>query len=111
MEPETIVKKQIEAYNARDINAFCSTFSDDISLFKLEELQPYLEGKDELHKVYKEIFESSPNLNCIIKNKMVFENKIIYHEIVEGRIASTLEVIAIYEVKDGLINKLTFIGK
>ncbi|MEP5341391.1 MAG: nuclear transport factor 2 family protein [Algibacter sp.] len=111
MNPESIVQKQLIAYNSRDLDVFSSTFSADIVLYNFNEEQPILSGIDELKKVYKEIFDKSPKLNASLTSKMVLGNTVIYNEKVTGRINTVLDVIAIYEVKDNLIYRLTFIRK
>lgn len=111
MKPESIVQKQLIAYNERNLEVFSSTFSADIVLYNFYEKQPILRGIDELRKVYEEIFWKSPELHVTVISKMVLGDKIIYNEKVTGRINGVLNVIAVYEVRDNLIYRLTFIRK
>ena len=109
MNPATLVQQQLAAYNARNIDDFCATFSQDIVLYNFGAPEPYLSGIAQLRSEYQKVFDNSPQLNCRLVNEMVLGNTVIYHEKATGRMNTTVEVIAIYEVADSLITKLTFI--
>ncbi|GAB4157342.1 MAG: hypothetical protein Tsb0033_09110 [Winogradskyella sp.] len=105
--PETIVNDQLEAYNKRDIEAFTKTYTKDVKLYEFPE-NLTTNGREELRKRYDIIFKSVPDLNAEIMNRIVLGNKVIDKEkaTINGK---TYYAIAIYEVKDGLISKVTFI--
>lgn len=110
MEVEKIVQRQVIAYNNRDLEQFCSCFSEDIQLFNYQEEIPTLVGKKALIESYKDVFENSPELDAKIINRIVFDNKVIDHEQVTGRKGIPfIDVVVIYELKDDLINKVTYI--
>jgi len=106
-DPEPIVQQQLEAYNARDIDAFLATYTDDITLFNYPNQQTS-KGQDEMRKGYQGFFESTPDLHCEIKNRIVIGNKVIDEEYltVNGR---NFSAVAVYEVENGKIAKVTFI--
>lgn len=105
--PETVVQKQLEAYNAKDIDAFMETFSDDIKLYNFpKELRS--EGHTAMYNSYKSFFENTPDLNCKILKRIVIGNKVIDHELVKTN-GNTFKAVAIYEIENGLITKVTFI--
>ncbi|WP_157957288.1 nuclear transport factor 2 family protein [Winogradskyella tangerina] len=105
--PETIVNKQLEAYNKRDIDEFAKTYSKDVKLYLLPD-NLTTDGNDQLKKRYETMFNSVPDLNAEIMNRIVLGNKVIDKEkvTINGQI---YYAIAIYEVTDGLISKVTFI--
>jgi len=111
--PEQIVQHNLEAYNKRDLLDFMSWFSDDIALYSFSEMKEIARGKEEIEKLYTELFAVSPNLHSTIVKRIVFDNKVIDHESIVGRKGSTeiLEIVLIYEVKDGKIFKMTSIRK
>jgi hypothetical protein len=110
MAPEEIVQAQVEAYNDRDIDQFVACHDPYVKLFAFAETEPYAVGRQELREIYQDVFENSPDLHAKITNRMVFGNKVIDHEIVTGRKGiDRLEIIAIYEVEEGLIAKAYFI--
>ena len=106
--PEGIVQKQLDAYNARDIDAFMATYTKDIKLYNFpNELRT--EGHEAMKNSYKGFFESTPDLNCKILYRIVTGNKVIDHELVTAN-GSTFKAVAVYEVENGLISKVTFIN-
>ncbi len=104
---KTIVQKQLDAYNAKDIDAFMATYSDDIKLYRYPD-QLFSEGKQAMREGYQRFFETTPNLNAAIRNRMIIGNKIIDQEWVTANDQS-FGAIAIYEVTEGKISKVTFI--
>ncbi|WP_299116660.1 nuclear transport factor 2 family protein [uncultured Winogradskyella sp.] len=105
--PETIVNKQLEAYNSRDIDEFAKTYSKDIKLYLFPD-NLTSDSNDALKKRYETMFQSVPDLNAEIMNRIVLGNKVIDKEKVTIN-GKTFYAIAIYEIKDGLISKVTFI--
>ena len=105
--PEQIVNIQIEAYNARDIDAFLATYSDDIEIYD-NAGKMTMKGHDDMRKSYSKLFDNTPNLNCRIENRIIINNKVIDKEnvIANDRI---LEAVAIYDVENGKITKVRFV--
>ncbi len=108
---EQIVQSNLEAYNNRDLEKFISWFSEDIELYSFSEMKLVAGGKPAIEKLYKELFTASPNLHSTILKRIVFDNKVIDHESIVGRkgASEVLEIVMIYEVKDGKIFKMTSI--
>jgi hypothetical protein len=108
---EQIVQSNLEAYNNRDLEKFMSWFSEDVEIYNFSEMKLVASGKPAIEKLYKELFAASPNLNSTILKRIVFDNKVIDHESIVGRkgASEVLEIVMIYEVKDGKIFKMTSI--
>ena len=105
--PEIIVNKQLEAYNKRDINAFMKTYTQDIKLYNYpKDLRT--EGQAAMRKSYLSWFEQTKDLRAVIQKRIVIGNKVIDQEYVTAN-GKTFNAIAIYEVENGLIKKVTFI--
>ncbi|RDY61200.1 nuclear transport factor 2 family protein [Flagellimonas nanhaiensis] len=105
--PKVIVQKQLDAYNARDIDAFMDTYSDDIKLYNFPN-DLISEGKDKMREQYESFFETTPDLHCQIKNRIVIGNKVIDEEFVTIN-GAQINAVAVYEVQNGKIIKVTFI--
>ncbi len=105
--PRHIVEKQLEAYNARDIEGFAATYSENVELFNYPNV-PIGKGKVNLIKTYKAFFESTPDLHCEIKSRIVIGNKVIDEEYLTMN-GQNFTAVAIYEVENGKIAKVTFI--
>ena len=105
--PENIVNKQLEAYNKGDIDAFVATYSSDIKLYRYPN-NLISEGHETMRTKYASFFEKSPDLNAQIVNRMVLGNKVIDKEKVTFN-GNTFYAVAIYEVQNEKISKVTFI--
>ncbi len=104
--PEAIVQRQLNAYNARNYQGFIDTYSDDVELYNFPD-KLIGKGMDAL-KRYESFFANTPNLYCEIKKRIILGNKVIDHENVRAG-NNILNAIAVYEVKNGKIAKVTFI--
>ncbi|MEL6918988.1 MAG: nuclear transport factor 2 family protein, partial [Bacteroidota bacterium] len=105
--PEIIVQKQLDAYNKRDIEAFLDTYTDDVKVFNFPEELRYT-GKKKMRENYAPFFESTPDLNCEIKNRISIGNKVIDEEYLTIN-GNNFSAVAIYEVENGKIAKVTFV--
>jgi imidazolonepropionase-like amidohydrolase len=105
--PEAVVQRQLNAYNARDIDAFLDTYAEDVEICNFPN-QPLMKGKVEMRNGYANFFKNTPNLYCDIVNRIVMGNKIIDQEKVRAG-NQTFRAAAIYEVVDGKIKRVTFV--
>lgn len=106
-EAEKIVQKQLEAYNKRDLDAFMATYADDIKLYDFPE-KLKSEGQKAMRESYDKFFKNTPDLHAFIKNRIILGNKVIDEEqvTINGKIHIAM---AIYEIENGKIKKVTFI--
>ncbi len=113
LSPEQIVQKNLNAYNKRDIKGFVASFSDDIALYNYGDANPSIVGLNAISGFYKKVFDASPKLHSTILKRIVFDNKVIDHEQIVGRVGSEkpVEIVLIYEVKNQKIVKMTAIRK
>ena len=102
-----VVQRQLEAYNARDLEAFAATYSDTVRMYRLPASEPAIAGQAALREAYRQRF-ASPTLHAEILNRIVLGNKVIDHERVRGIREQPIEAVAVYEVIDGLIDKVWF---
>ncbi len=107
--PEELVQKQLVAYNARNLEAFISVYSDDVKLYNFPG-ELILEGKDQMRDRYKTRFESQ-NLYAEIISRTLMGNYILDHERVTGIRDGKVDATAIYHAENGLIDKVWFIIK
>jgi hypothetical protein len=105
-EAEQVVQRQLDAYNARDIDALLRVYADDAQIFEHpDRLQA--SGSAELRQRFLARFQE-PDLHAALRHRIVMGNLVIDHEEVtrnfpEGR--GVLELIMIYEVQNGRIAK------
>lgn len=107
MKPEQLINKQLEHYNNHDIDGFLSTYHNDAKLYTFGKVDPDLSGIEEMRIRYTERFMNK-NLKVVINNRIVKDNIIIDEELIYGIADDVKTVIAIYEVVDDKIKKVTF---
>jgi len=103
---EAVVQAQVEAYNARNLDAFLDTYANDAELFEWPD-KLIAAGRDQLRERYAARF-AEPGLHAEILRRIVSGGLVIDHEKVRRMFPEgpgTLEAIAIYEVSNGKIRK------
>jgi imidazolonepropionase-like amidohydrolase len=107
--PETVVRRQVDAYNARDIDAFLSFYADDVVIRSLPSGEVVWDGKEAMRAPYARRFSENPELNCTITERIVHGDWVVDHELVTGaRDRPRFRAVATYEVRDGLIRNVWF---
>ena len=107
-QPEAVVQRQLEAYNAHDIDAFLATYSPDIEVFTLGG-ERQSQGLDAMRARYGKMFKDVPQLHCDISRRIVQGNVVVDHEHLTGLPnGGTVDAIAIYEVRRGKIRRVWF---
>lgn len=102
------VKMQFEAYNAHDIEAFMSCFSDDFKGYRMPAETPSTTGKASLREFYINNRFNNPELKAELISRIVLGNKVFDHELIYGLSPEPLESVAVFEVKDDLIKTAWF---
>lgn len=106
---EELIQKQLEFYNAHDLEGFLSLYSENIKIYNLIDNTIIMEGTEELKNNYRERFEVL-KVNATLKNRIVIGNKVIDKEEVIGiKPNMVVKAVAIYEVKNNLIENVWFI--
>jgi len=108
MTPRQVAIEQLEAYNKRDLDAFCALFSSDAVLSDLPTGEVLAEGIDAIRQMYQSRF-SIPNLSCHVHSSNDIGDFAIDRETVYGLPDGPVDVVAMYEVKNNLIQRVFFI--
>ena len=103
-DPEAVVQRQLDAYNARDIQALMATYAADAQIFE-HPSKLVGSGAAALRERFAARFKES-NLHAHLRNRIVMGNTVVDHELVtrtfpEG--TGTLECVMIYEIQNGRI--------
>ena len=106
--PVALVQRQLNAYNAGNIEAFLEPYADDVEIFNFPD-KPSLKGKEAMRKQYAEMFVKFPDLHCELKGRIVQGDVIIDKENITGIGSNKFEATAIYQIKQGKITKVYFI--
>lgn len=108
--PEAFAQRQLEAYNARDLERFVAEYTDDVCVYRLPSPEPVLQGKAALAAYYRDQRFQREGLHAELVSRMVLGNKVIDHERVTGVQPEPLEVAAVYEVTPQGISTVWFIA-
>ncbi|MBX3511292.1 MAG: nuclear transport factor 2 family protein [Hyphomonadaceae bacterium] len=104
-----VVQRQLEAYNAQDMDAFLATYADDCVIADLNGAVTQ-NGKGEIRARYASMFAQFPENRARLVSRMALGDVVIDHEdVLRGPGGPRLEAIAIYTVKNGLIARVDFV--
>lgn len=107
--PADIVQQQLDAYNARDIEAWVRTYHPDARQYALHGAL-LAQGRDAIRERMRERF-LEPDLHATLLSRTAMGAIVVDHERVtrtfpEGR--GTIEMLCVYEVQDDLIVGASF---
>jgi hypothetical protein len=109
--PESVVQRQLDAFNAKDVGALMAVYADDAQQFE-HPSKLLASGAAEIRPRFEARFEE-PNLHAQLMKRIVSGNIVIDHEIVTRTFpdgTGKIELVAIYEVKNTRIAKVWFIS-
>ena len=109
--PADIVQAQLEAYNPRDLDAFCDLFSADAEIFELGASAPSSAGIGAIRARYAELFAQSPLLHSTVLTRTALGRAVVDLERITGRLGSPvpIDMLAIYEVVESRIRRVHFV--
>jgi putative hydrolase of HD superfamily len=107
--PLAVVQAQLDAFNAKDVDALLRAYAPDAEQFALHG-QRLAKGHDDLRQRYLARF-AEPDLDARLLSRMVMGNIVTDLELItrnfpEG--VGLLEMLCIYEVVDGRIQRASF---
>ena len=107
--PLSVVQAQLDAYNAKDVEALLQTYAPDAEQFTLHG-ELIAKGHEQLRERFLTRF-SEPNLHAKLLSRIVIGNIVTDAELItrnfpEG--VGTLEMLCVYEVTDGRIRRASF---
>ncbi|MEO1486711.1 MAG: nuclear transport factor 2 family protein [Bacteroidota bacterium] len=102
-----VVDRQVETYNARDLDGFAACYSEDVVVQEFPQSILY-QGRETMKKNYKQFFRKTQNTSVEVIQRIAIGPYVIDKEkaLVDGKI--TYQV-AIYTLKNGEIEDMTFI--
>ncbi|MCF6404527.1 amidohydrolase family protein [Chitinophaga filiformis] len=107
--PAVLAQEQLNAYNARNIEAFLAPYSDSIAIYDQASGKLLMQGKEQMRQRYAAMFDKAKELHCQLVNRMVMGNTVIDQERVTGVGEKPMEAIAVYTIENGKIVKVSFI--
>ncbi|MGB8667097.1 MAG: nuclear transport factor 2 family protein [Serratia inhibens] len=109
LRPEEVVQQQLDAYNARDIDAFMAYWAEDAQYYEHPDTL-LASGKAEIRERhiarFKEPSLYGERVKRMALGSMVIDQEVVTRNFPQGR--GKMDVIAIYEVEQGKILKAWF---
>lgn len=108
--PEVVVQRQLDAYNARNIDAWLATYALDARQFE-HPARLVATGHAEM-RARTAVRFSEPDLHAKLIRRCVMGNVVIDHEDVTRTFAEgpgNVEIVCIYVVENGLIQTASFV--
>jgi uncharacterized protein (TIGR02246 family) len=103
-----IAQKQLDAYNAQDLDTYVSCFAEDCVVAGLNGT-PTETSRSAIRARYAKAFETFPENKAELKNRITVGNTVVDHELVIRKPGGEqFQIIAIYSFKDGLISRVDF---
>ena len=110
LSPIELAQGQLDSYNRRDIEGFVKFYHGDVEVFEFPSQVAQFSGMEAFRARYEKLFLENPNLYCDLLSRMDVGSVVIDHEKVTGLVGrAELKAIAIYEIENHLIRKVTLI--
>ena len=108
--PEAVVQRQLDAYNAKDVDALLATYAEDAQHFEYPSTL-LASGATQLRERFITRF-NEPNLHArlikrIVMGEVVIDQEEVTRTFPEG--TGRLDLVAMYEVRNGRIAAARFI--
>ena len=104
--PLEVVQAQVDAFNARDAEAFTALYHSDATLLGPDG-NVMMQGHAAINGMYAQLFAQSPELHVNIVSRMTVGDWVVDEEECSGFVfdgfQSDLHTVVIYQVSDGLI--------
>jgi hypothetical protein len=107
--PADLAQRQLDAYNAHDLDAFCACYAEDVQVYALPTMALTLEGRAALHARYGPYFEAKRPHAALVGARLALGTMAIDVEAVRLADGTEVDAIALYHVADGLIQRVWFI--
>ncbi len=102
-----VVDRQLDAYNARNLDAFVAWYAPDAVIEDLGAGRVVARGHEQIRAVYGPLFAKSPDLNSRVIERVVQSGLVVDHELVTGiRGRPYLHGVATYDVVNGRIARV-----
>ena len=108
LSPGATVQRQVERFNAHDLEGYLALFADDLEVADLPASPWGTRNKAWLREVDAERFKAEPDLRASTEAQMVSGTFVIETERIRGRAgqAGPLDVVVVYQVKEGKIVRM-----
>lgn len=99
---EAVVQRQVEAYNAGDLDAFCAAYSEDVAVLDADGAE-VVRGVGGLREMYQRVFLEGHSSEVV--NRLVVGSWVVDHEVVHTS-GQRLEGLVAYRVSRARIDRV-----
>ena len=108
---EDPVEAQLQAYNARDVDAFMACYTDDCVVEDGDGTR-MMAGSAQMRERYVALFAGSPNLHCTLVARIRIGEHVMDEERITGRLGTpvgeTRHAVAVYKLRGNKICHVRF---
>jgi len=105
--PVELVQAQVDAYNARDLEAFLAVYAEEVVL--VNDGKERTLAKTALRTGYDKLFNENPGLRCVVLRRESSGSTVVDDERVDGMTDGVQRnARATYEIENGLIRRVSF---
>ncbi|RHX96916.1 hypothetical protein DYB37_006917 [Aphanomyces astaci] len=103
-----LAEAQLRAYNAKDLDAFCACYSDDVEVYRMPSMTPAVVGLAKFRANYVATF-NNPAVHATVPTRVTMGNKCMDHELCfKAENSPPVELMVMYETRADKIFKVTF---
>jgi hypothetical protein len=106
--PVAMVQQQVDAYNARNIEAFLAPYADSVKIYMFP-AKLVGTGKAAMRRTYSQLFSKASKLHCEITGRLAQGNTVVDNERITGLGEKPMDGMAIYQIEAGKIAKVYFV--
>lgn len=110
-EAEELAQRQLDRYNAHDLEGFLEVYAEDAKLYNLIDGTLMAEGREAMRERYRKRFEED-RVHAELVNRMVIGSRVIDHEhVTQAGSDRVIQAAAIYETQGGRIVAAWFVNE
>ncbi|MFD0573016.1 nuclear transport factor 2 family protein [Kitasatospora gansuensis] len=107
IDPQSVVERQLDAYNAHDLDAFVATYAQNVVVHRRD--GSLWEGSEALRDAYRDQFAAG-RCRAEITGRRVEGGWVVDHETAYGITDEPIHLLVAYHVRDGLIDQVRFMA-
>lgn len=105
-----LAQAQLDAYNARDIDAFMACYTKDVEIRDQHTGELIDAGHEAVRAGYTRLFAAAPHLHCQLVKRVACGRWVVDEELLTGHPRGNgVRAVAIYETVPGGIRKVWFL--
>jgi hypothetical protein len=103
MTPVDLVERQLDAYNARDLERFLACYADDVRVYRPPAAEPAFAGIAALAAFYRDERFNRPALHAALVHRVALGARVVDHERISGVRDAPFDAVVVYAIAAGRI--------